>query len=177
MLSVANSEFKQSRVGRLITIHGKVRDVAKINLKTLEKVVMINEEAKKFSTNTIIKDNRMVEEYGVDEIDDIIVNTSNSKKVAQTKDIRFIFHDPWIINGPFKGGGEDTDLIGAEAPATPKKMQITMLSCIFFINESKSKTYLTDSTPLYFRPGVKVIPGNSNQVVIKVINALICFHL
>ena len=56
MLSVANSEFKQSRVGRLITIHGKVRDVAKINLKTLEKVVMINEEAKKFSTNTIIKE-------------------------------------------------------------------------------------------------------------------------
>ena len=87
MLSVANSEFKQSRVGRLITIHGKVRDVVKINLKTLEKVVMINEEAKKFSTNTIIKDNRMVEEYGVDEIDDIIANTSNSEKVAQTKDI------------------------------------------------------------------------------------------
>ena len=87
------------------------------------------------------------------------------------------FQYPLIINGPFKGGGEDTDLIGAEAPATPKKMQITMLSCIFFINESKSKTYLTDSTPLYFRPGVKVIPGNSNQVVIKVINALICFHL
>ena len=89
MLSVANSEFKQSRVGRLITIHGKVRDVVKINLKTLEKVVMINEEAKKFSTNTVIKDNRMVEEYGVDEIDDIIANTSNSEKVAQTKDIRF----------------------------------------------------------------------------------------
>jgi hypothetical protein len=87
LLSVANSEFKQSRVGRLITIHGKVRDVVKINLKTLEKVVMINEEAKKFSTTTIIKDNRMVEEYGVDEIDDIIANTSNSEKVAQTKDI------------------------------------------------------------------------------------------
>ena len=51
--------------------------------------MMINEEAKKFSTTTVIKDNRMVEEYGVDEIDDIIVNTSNSKKVAQTKDIRF----------------------------------------------------------------------------------------
>ena len=82
MLSVANSEFKQSRVGRLITIHGKVRDVVKINLKTLEKVVMINEEAKKFSTTTIIKDNRMVEEYGVDEIDDIIANTSNSEKVT-----------------------------------------------------------------------------------------------
>ena len=76
-------------MGRLITIHGKVRDVVKINLKTLEKVVMINEETKKFSTTTVIKDNRMVEEYGVDEIDDIIVNTSNSKKVAQTKDIRF----------------------------------------------------------------------------------------
>jgi len=89
LLSVANSEFKQSRMGRLITIHGKVRDMIKINLKTLEKVVMINEEAKKFSTTTVIKDNRMVEEYGVDEIDDIIVNTSNSKKVAQTKDIRF----------------------------------------------------------------------------------------
>ena len=76
-------------MGRLITIHGKVRDMVKINLKTLEKVVMINEETKKFSTTTVIKDNRMVEEYGVDEIDDIIVNTSNSKKVAQTKDIRF----------------------------------------------------------------------------------------
>ena len=76
-------------MGRLITIHGKVRDVVKINLKTLEKVVMINEEAKKFSTTTIIKDDRMVEEYGVDQIDDIIANTSNSKKVAQTKDIRF----------------------------------------------------------------------------------------
>ena len=87
------------------------------------------------------------------------------------------FYYPLIIDAPFKGGGKDTALIGAEAPVTPKKMQITMLSCIFFINESKSKTYLTDSTPLYFRPGVKVIPGNSNQVVIKVINALICFHL
>ena len=61
----------------------------KINLKTLEKMMMINEEAKKFSTTTVIKDNRMVEEYGVDEIDDIIANTSNSKKVAKTKDIRF----------------------------------------------------------------------------------------
>ena len=76
-------------MGRLITIHDKIRDMVKINLKTLEKVMMINEEAKKFSTTTVIKDNRMVEEYGVDEIDDIIVNTSNSKKVAQTKDIRF----------------------------------------------------------------------------------------
>ena len=76
-------------MGRLITIHGKVRDMVKINLKTLEKVMRINEEAKKFSTTTVIKDNRMVEEYGVDEIDDIIANTSNSKKVAQTKDIRF----------------------------------------------------------------------------------------
>ena len=56
-------------------------------LEDLEKVVMINEEAKKFSTTTVIKDNRMVEEYGVDEIDDIIANTSNSEKVAQTKDI------------------------------------------------------------------------------------------
>ena len=74
-------------MGRLITIHGKVRDMIKINLKTLEKMVMINEEAKKFSTTTVIKDNRMVEEYGVDEIDDIIANTSNSEKVAQTKDI------------------------------------------------------------------------------------------
>ena len=63
--------------------------MVKINLKTLEKVMMINEEAKKFSTTTVIKDNRMVEEYGVDEIDDIIANTSNSKKVAQAKDIRF----------------------------------------------------------------------------------------
>ena len=69
------------------------------------------------------------------------------------------FQYPLIINGPFKGGGEDTDLIGAEAPVTPKKMQITMFSCIFFINESKSKTYLTDSTPLYFRPGVKGYTG------------------
>jgi len=76
-------------MGRLITIHSKVRDLVKINLKTFEKMVMINEETKKFSTTTVIKDNRMVEEYGVDEIDDIIVNTSNSKKVAQTKDIRF----------------------------------------------------------------------------------------
>ena len=63
--------------------------MVKISLKTLEKLVMINEEAKKFSTTTVIKDNRMVEEYGVDEIGDIIANTSNSKKVAQTKDIRF----------------------------------------------------------------------------------------
>ena len=55
--------------------------MVKINLKTLEKVVMINEEAKKFSTTTVIKDNRMVEEYGVDEIDDIIANTSNNKKL------------------------------------------------------------------------------------------------
>ena len=76
-------------MGRLITIHGKVRDMVKINLKTLEKVMMINEETKKFSPPTVIKDNRMVEEYGVDEIDDIIANTSNSEKVAQTKDIRF----------------------------------------------------------------------------------------
>ena len=76
-------------MGRLITIHGKVRDMVKINLKTLEKVMMINEEAKKFSTTTVIKDNRMVEEYGVDEIDDVIANTSSNKKVAQTKDIRF----------------------------------------------------------------------------------------
>ena len=61
--------------------------MVKINLKTLEKVMMINEEAKKFSTTTVIKDNTMVEEYGVDEIDDIIANTSNSEKVAQAKDI------------------------------------------------------------------------------------------
>ena len=52
----------------------------------------------------------------------------------------------------------DNGSVGKEV-VEEEKMQITMLSCIFFINESKSKTYLTDSTPLYFRPGVMVDIG------------------